>query len=108
MTYPVGGGTARDTGMATPREIGFSERGKLRVGRGGQTSTQIVVLTNPPKSYMVLPLGESDEADSPHWDDQAQRLFSLGRAKDTFFMDRERLMPHVTRTSELVFEAATE
>ena len=46
--------------------------------------------------------------DSPHWDDQAQKLFSLGRAKDTFFMDRERLMPHVTRTSELVFEAATE
>ena len=104
-TWPVAGGTVRQAGMATPRAIGFNERGKQFVGRGGQTSTQIVVLTSPPKSYMVLPLGESDHRDSPHWDDQAQKLFSQSRAKDTYFMDREGLMPHVTRTRELKFEA---
>lgn len=102
-TYPVGGGTLRSAGMATPRAISFGKRGELYVGRGGQTSTQIVVLTKPPRSYMVLPLGESDHRDSPHWDDQAAKLFSSGRVKDTFFMDLDGLRPHVTSETSLDF-----
>lgn len=103
-TYPVGGGTLKNAGMATPRAITFAKRGEEYVGRGGQTSTQIVVLTKPPRSYMVLPLGESDHRDSGHWDDQAEKLFSVSRVKDTYFMDLEALRPHVTSSTDLQFE----
>jgi len=100
-SWPVGGGSVKEAGMATPRAISFSNVGDQKVGHGGQTSTQIVVLSKPPRSYMVLPLGESDHPDSGHWDDQAAKLFSEGKVKDTFFMDVEGLKPHVTSTKKL-------
>ena len=45
---------------------------------------------------MVLPLGESDHPDSPHYDDQAEKLFSKSRAKSTYFLNRKELEKHVT------------
>ncbi|HEV8148039.1 MAG TPA: penicillin acylase family protein [Bryobacteraceae bacterium] len=102
--YPVGGGSLREAGMAVPRAISFQKRGNVMVGQGGQTSTQIVQLTRPPKSFMIIPLGESDHPDSPHFDDQARELFSKGRAKSTFFADRKELEKgHVKSRKELVF-----
>jgi acyl-homoserine lactone acylase PvdQ len=95
-TWPVGGGSLIDYGMATPRAISFDPVGKEMVGRSGQTSTQIVVLTKPPQSWMVIPLGESDHPDSPHYDDQAQKLFSKSQVKPTYFADRQELEKHVT------------
>ena len=99
-TFPVGGGSlnGRDNNvaMATPRAISFGPVGKEMVGAGGQTSTQIVVMTNPPKSYAIIPLGESDHKESGHWDDQAEKLFSKSKAAPTFFTDRNELMKHVT------------
>lgn len=95
-TWPVGGGSLVDFGMATPRAISFDPVGKEMVGRSGQTSTQIVVLTKPPQSWMVIPLGESDHPDSPHYDDQAQKLFSASQVKPTYFADRQELEKHVT------------
>ena len=71
------------------------------VGHSGQTSTQIVILTRPPQSFMVIPLGESDHKDSPHFDDQAEKLFSLARAKPTYFLNRKELEKHVTARREL-------
>ncbi len=56
-TWPVGGGTLNEAGMATPRAITFARVGKEMVGHQGQSSTQIVILTKPPQSYMVLPAG---------------------------------------------------
>jgi len=53
------------------------------------------------RSYMVLPLGESDDPRSPHFDDQAEKLFSAGRAKPTYFLNRRELARHVTRTTVL-------
>jgi acyl-homoserine lactone acylase PvdQ len=102
-TFPVGGGTLTDAGMATPRAISFSPRGKEMVGHTGQTSTQIVILTKPPQSYMVIPLGESDHPDSPHYDDQAEKLFSKSRAKSTYFLNRKELEKHVTAKKELAY-----
>ncbi len=102
-SYPVGGGSVKEAGMATPRAISYGNVGDLKIGHGGQTSTQIVVLSKPPRSYMVLPLGESDHPESGHWDDQAAKLFSTGKAKDTFFMDRNGLAPHVMSTKKLEF-----
>jgi len=98
-TFPVGGGSlnggANNVAMATPRAISFGPVGKEMVGAGGQTSTQIVVLSNPPKSYSIIPLGESDHKESGHWDDQAEKLFSRSKAAPTFFMDKNELMKHV-------------
>jgi acyl-homoserine lactone acylase PvdQ len=71
------------------------------VGEGGQTSTQIVVLSNPPKSYAIIPLGQSDHPGSPHWDDQAEKLFSKSKAYPSFFADRTELMKHVKATKVL-------
>jgi acyl-homoserine-lactone acylase len=102
-TYPVSGGSLTEAGMATPRAIGFDRAGKEMVGRSGQTSTQIVLLTRPPQSYMVIPLGESDHKDSGHWDDQAEKLFSKSRAKPTYFLQRAELEKHVTRKEQLEY-----
>ena len=100
-TYPVSGGTLRDAGMATPRAISFGKKGNEMVGHTGQTSTQIVILTKPPQSYMVIPLGESDDPKSPHWDDQAEKLFSKSTAKPTYFMRPGELKKHVTDRKHL-------
>jgi acyl-homoserine lactone acylase PvdQ len=102
-TYPVSGGSLLNAGMATPRAIGFDKIGNEMVGRSGQTSTQVVILTKPPQSFMVIPLGESDHPSSPHFDDQAEKLFSQGRAKPTYFLNRAELEKHVTGREELSF-----
>ncbi len=101
-TFPVSGGSVATAGMATPRAINFIKAGSEMVGQSGQTSTQIVILTKPPQSYMVLPLGESDHKDSPHFDDQAEKLFSLGRAKPTYFLNRKELEKHLERVENLL------
>jgi hypothetical protein len=105
-TWPVGGGSLADVAMATPRAITFEKVGKEMVGHQGQTSTQIVIMTNPPRSYAVIPLGESDHKTSKHWDDQAEKLFSKSKAAPTYFLDRKELMKHVTATKTLKYAAA--
>ena len=111
-TFPVGGGSlnggANNVGMATPRAISFGAVGREMVGAGGQTSTQIVVMTNPPKSYAIIPLGESDHKESGHWDDQAEKLFSKSKAAPTFFLDKNELMKHVTAKKVLKRAAAAQ
>ena len=94
-TWPVSGGSVAN--IATPRAISFEPIAgtKTVLGHGGQTSTQIVLLTKPPKSWTLLPLGESDHADSPHYDDQAEQLFSKGTMKPTYFLDKDELIKHV-------------
>ncbi len=104
-TYPVSGGTLADAGMATPRAVSFEKAGKEMVGAGGQTSTQIIILTNPPQSFMVIPLGESDHPDSPHFDDQADKLFSKSLVKPTYFLNRAELEKHATARKEVEFSA---
>jgi acyl-homoserine-lactone acylase len=103
-TYPVGGGSLTAVGMATPRAISYEPRGKEWVGVGGQTSTQVVVLSKPvPRSWMVIPLGESDHRSSPHWDDQAEKLFSRSLMKSTYFLNPAALKKHVERTEEFEY-----
>ena len=101
--WPVGGGTVAAAGMATPRAIGFDKKGDIMLGRSGQTSTQVVILTKPPQSWMVIPLGESDHPGSPHFDDQAEKLFSHARAKPTYFLRRDELEKHATAVKELTY-----
>jgi acyl-homoserine lactone acylase PvdQ len=103
-SWPVGGGNP-GSGMATPRNISFggSKEGKF-IGQGGQTATQVVLLTKPPKSWSVIPLGESDHPESGHWDDQAENLFSKGLLKSSYFMDPEGLKQHTESEKVLRFE----
>jgi acyl-homoserine-lactone acylase len=91
QSWPVGGGSV--AGLATPRAIGFQlqKDGKTYLGRGGQTSVQLVQLTNPPMSWTLLPLGQNDDPASPHFDDMAEKLFSAGKLKPTYFLDRPQL-----------------
>ncbi|HXG11022.1 MAG TPA: penicillin acylase family protein [Gemmataceae bacterium] len=95
QTWPVGGGSV--PGMATPRAIGFQPQpdGKTWIGRSGQTSVQVVQLSKPPRSWTLLPLGQSDDPASKHFDDQAQKLFSPGKMKPTYFLNKEGLLQHV-------------
>jgi len=95
-SWPVGGGSVNQ--IATPRAISSDpiEGTKQFLGRGGQTSTQIVVLSQPPQSWTVLPLGESDRPDSPHYDDQAEKLFSKSKMKPTYFLRKAELLEHAT------------
>jgi acyl-homoserine lactone acylase PvdQ len=94
-TWPVGGGSVY--GLATPRAISFSlgKDGKTFLGRGGQTSTQVVQLSKPPRSWTLVPLGQSDHPSSKHWDDQAEKLFSPGKLKPTYFLNKAELLRHV-------------
>ncbi len=94
-TWPVGGGSV--AGIATPRAISFDAEkdGKTFLGRGGQTSVQLVQLSNPPRSWTLLPLGQSDRPDSKHYDDQAEKLFGPGKMKPTYFLDKEALLRNV-------------
>jgi acyl-homoserine-lactone acylase len=94
-TWPVSGGSVE--GLATPRAISFDKLPdkKTFLARGGQTSTQVVQLTKPPRSWTLLPLGESDHPESKHWDDQAEKLFSPGKLKPTYFLNKEELLKHV-------------
>ena len=87
--------------MATVRAISFSPVNKEMVGHGGQTSTQIVIMTDPPESYTLVPLGASDHKESGHWDDQAEKLFSKSRPVRTYFLNRTELLKHVTSTKTL-------
>ena len=103
-TYPLGGGSVSEAGMATVRATSFGAVGEEMVGHGGQTSTQIVLMTDPPESYTVVPLGASDHKESGHWDDQAEKLFSQSKAVRTWFMNREGLMKHVTARKTLKCE----
>ena len=105
-TWPVGGGSLTEVGMATPRAISFSPGGNEMVGHTGQTSTQIVILSNPPKSYAIVPLGESDHKESGHWDDQAEKLFSKSKAAPAYFMDKAGLMKVAAAKRVLKYSAA--
>lgn len=104
-TWPAAGGSLE--GLATPRATNFAPLpdGKQFVARSGQTSPQIVVLTRPPQSYTLLPLGQSDDPQSPHYDDQAEKLYPARRMKPTYFLDREGLAPHVEREQVLEWNA---
>jgi acyl-homoserine lactone acylase PvdQ len=102
-SWPVGGGSLRDEGMATLRAISFEpERadGK-RWGRSGQTSTQVVVLTNPIRSWTQPPIGQSDRVDSPHYRDQAEKLFSAATLKESWFGDGELTPERIESELEL-------
>ncbi len=88
QSWPVGGG---DDALTTLRNMGWeAERDDhTRWGRKGQTSTQLVVLTKPIQSWMYLPIGESDRPESPHYRDQAEKVFGPRKLKKTWWLPKD-------------------
>ena len=101
-SWPVGGGSLNAEGMGTLRAIGFGppRPDHTRWGTSGQTSTQIVILTEPIQSWTQPPIGQSDDPASPFYRDQAEQLFSPSRMKPTWYA-REQLLQHVVSREEL-------
>jgi acyl-homoserine lactone acylase PvdQ len=96
-SWPLGGGGGDQLlGLTTLRNIGYGapRDDQTRWGVRGQTSTQIVVLTDPPQSWSYLPWGESDRPTSPHYADQAEKLFSPGVLKPSWWRP-EDLAGHI-------------
>jgi acyl-homoserine lactone acylase PvdQ len=105
-SWPVGGGSLVEEGMATLRAIAFEppRADYTRWGTSGQTSTQVVVLTKPIQSWTQPPIGESDRPDSSHFRDQAEKLFSRHMMKPTWYR-KDELLKHVSSRIELKFVA---
>ena len=95
-SWPVGGGGDDYLGLTTLRTMGYGppRRDFTRWGQSGQTSTQVVELSIPIKSWIYLPVGQSDRPDSPHYDDQAERAFSKRQLKPSWWRSEE-LADHI-------------
>ncbi len=88
-SWPVGGGSHYES--ITLRSMGYGPRrdDHTQWGRSGQTSTQIVELSKPIKSYIYVPLGQNDDPESPHFSDQAERIFSRRQLKSSWWTPEE-------------------
>ena len=102
-SWPVGGGSLLPEGMATLRSVNFNPEREdhTRWGYGGQTSTEVIVLSKPIKSFTQPPIGQSDRKDSPHYSDQAEKLFSQAQMKPSWFVKEELMNGHVKSQVEL-------
>lgn len=88
-SWPVGGGDAPGTSTLRYIDYGGERLDRTLWGNFGQSATQLVVMTDPPQSWTYLPLGESDRADSPHYRDQAEWLFSPRQMKPSRWLPEE-------------------
>ena len=86
--WPVGGGGGDHLGLTTLRTMGYAapDENQERHGVSGQTSTQIVVLSDPIQSWLYLPTGQSDRPDSPHYRDQSETVFSDRELKPSWWL----------------------
>jgi len=102
QSWPVSGG---ESGRgSTLRAISADLEDGLFYGAGGQSWVQIVLLRKGAvESYSNTPFGQSDHPQSPHYTDQADRLFSRGRFKPTRFQP-ESLKGHTKSTTELQWQ----
>ena len=93
-SWPLGGGSGR--GLTTLRNVNYGpERDDhTRWGSSGQTSTQVIVLSKPIRSWTYVPIGQSDRPGSTHYRDQAEKLFSIRKLKSTWWL-AEDLAGHI-------------
>lgn len=91
MSWPVGGGGLRGLGLTCLRVVGFGgeQDDHTHWGRSGQTSTQIVQLSKPIRSFTQPPIGQSDRPESPHFRDQAEKLFSKRELKESWWLPED-------------------
>lgn len=80
--------TLRAIGVSDPDEYGIS------YARNGQSCPTVVFLKQPVTSYSAVPYGQSERPDSPHYIDQAEKLFKHKQLKPTWFQ-KEELLQHL-------------
>jgi acyl-homoserine lactone acylase PvdQ len=99
-SWPLGGGGGN--GLTTLRNISYGQERNdhTRWGTGGQTSTQVIVLSKPIRSWTYVPIGQSDRPDSTHYHDQAEKLFSIRKLKPTWWL-AEDLAKHIESSTVL-------
>jgi acyl-homoserine lactone acylase PvdQ len=96
-SWPLGGsGNAPGTITLRAMWYGRSDNrdGHTTRAMGGQSSTQVVVMSDPPQSWIYAPLGQSDREASPHFDDQAEKLFSPRQLRPSWWLPEDRA-PHI-------------
>ena len=100
ISWPLGGGGG--SGLTTLRNIGYERQrnNHQRWGSRGQTSTQIIVLSKPIRSWTYVPIGQSDRSNSAHYRDQAEKLFSLRKLKPTWWLPKD-LSGHIENRTVL-------
>ncbi|MDH5736947.1 MAG: penicillin acylase family protein [Gammaproteobacteria bacterium] len=101
-SWPVEGGGGTRHGLMTLRSMGYqaSNENFERWGNRGQTSTQVVELSTPIKSWIYLPIGQSDVKESAHYADQAEKLFQHRTLKPSWWLP-EDLADHIASRQEL-------
>ena len=52
---------------------------------------------------IVIPLGESDHFQPPHFDDQAEQLFSRAQVKPAYFLRCDEIEKHVAAEKDLTY-----
>ncbi len=72
------------------RHAEVNEHG-VSYARSGQSCPTVVFLKQPIKSYSAVPYGQSEHPDSPHYTDQAEKLFKLKKLKPMWFQKEELL-----------------
>ncbi|NTW45115.1 MAG: penicillin acylase family protein, partial [Anaerolineaceae bacterium] len=95
-SWPCEGGMSEFLGLTTVRCVQYGQeyRDHTRWAQSGQTSTGIVVLSKPIQSWTCVPFGQSNRPDSPHYYDQAEKLFSARKMKSTWWTPEE-LVNHI-------------
>ena len=87
-SWPVSGGESG--GGQTLRAINSKLEGKVFYGWDGQNWTQLVQFRRGAvRSWSATPYGQSDDPASPHYTDQAEKIFSPGYLKPTWFQPTE-------------------
>lgn len=88
-SWPFSGGDAGG-GSMTLRAMASKLEGKAFYGESGQNWTQLVQFRRGAvRSWSATPFGQSDDPASPHYADQAEKLFSADRLKETWFQPAE-------------------
>lgn len=89
-SWPVSGGSF-EAGISTLRAAWgrISPKNGITEVTGGQSCCMIVSLKKPVTSFSILPFGQSDDPESAHFFDQAEKLFSSSRFKPTFFQKKD-------------------
>lgn len=85
-SWPLAG--CRAAGISTLRSVRVSDPDEdgISWAVGGQVCPTLVVLEKGAvRSFSATPFGQSNHVDSPHFRDQAERLFSKGLLKSTEF-----------------------
>ncbi len=89
-SWPVDGAGIRF--WATLRPVGYHSPNQdtIRVARGGQSHALLVFFKKGDvESYSVTPYGISNNEDSPHYNDQTEKLFSKNKLKSTWFSEEK-------------------